>query len=261
MKPKLTTPLLASIGAMVMVSTLFLSFYISTSAYRAESTEIVLPSEDESTPVADTPIQQVDDGINGVKITLDNVQQVIASLARPSAYSFTVQNTIYYGQKSSTVSRRQTVRDGVCRTDELSASGGILRSTIRSGNNVYAWQTGSSAYYKGAVGSFSDDAAGMMPTYETVVSLPKDTLSEIGSANLDYELCIVVGARDDDSHRSVYYISTVTGLLKRADIFEGERLIRQCRMTSISTSEPDTSIFTLPDGTLVEGINQTEGIN
>lgn len=261
MKPKMTMPMLASIGAMIMVGTLFLSFYISTSAYRAEGTEIVLSSEDDSALVADTPIQQVDDGINGVEITPDNVQQVIMSLARPYNYSFTVQNTVYYGQKSSTVSRRQTVRGGVCRTDELSASGGILRSIIRSGNNIYAWQTGSNTYYKGVVGSFSDDEAAMIPTYETVVSRPKATLSEVGMENIDYEPCIVVSAKDDDSYHSVYYISTVTGLLKRVDIFEGEHLIRQCEMTSISTVESDTLVFTLPNGTLVEGISQTEGTN
>lgn len=262
MKPKMTTPLLAAIGAMVMVGTLFLSFYVSTSAYRAEGTGIVLPTEDDGMPVADTTVEQKeDDGINGVTITLDSVQKVIASLSRPSSYSCTIQNTVFYGSKSSTVLRRQTVRDGVCRTDELTSSGSILRSTILTGNFFYAWQNGSDTYYKGAAGAFSDDAAAMLPTYETVLSLPRSDLSNVSSDNLDYEPCIVVSAKNgtNDTYHSVYYISTVTGLLKRADIFEGKQLLRRCAVTAISVHEPDISAFRLPGGQLVEGIEQTEG--
>lgn len=259
MKPKVTTPLLASIGAMVMVGTLFLSFYVSTSAYRADGTGIVLPGEVDKAPVADTEVQhKQDDGLDGIEITPDNVQQTIASLDRPDAYSCTIENTLYYGQSSHTISRRQTVKNGVCRTDELNPSGSIVRSTIQSGDRLYAWQTGSSTYYEGKAGAFSVDASGMLPTYETVIALPRETLTEAGSVNLDYEPCIYVGAQDG-GHRSVYYVSAVTGLLKRVDIFEGERLIRSSVMTMVSTETPEDSAFALPGGALAEGIGNPSG--
>ena len=255
MRPRMTTPLLASIGAMVMVGTLFVSFYVSTSAYRSDGTGIVLPGEEGNAPVADTEIQQtLDDGLDGIIITCDNAQRVIASLTRPQAYSGTIQNTLYYGENTYTVSRRQTVKNGVCRTDELSAAGTITRSEIRSGERFYAWQTGGSTYYQGMAGSFTTDVSGMLPTYETVLQLPREALTDAGTVNLDYEPCIFVSASDGE-YRSDYYISAVTGLLKQADIYQGERLIRSCVVTMLSTEPPADSAFVLPGGALVEGLN------
>lgn len=259
MMPKLTTPMLASIGAMVMVGTLFLSFYVSTSAYRAGDTTIVLPGEATGAPVADTGLQQVyHDGLGSVQITTENIRQVVASLSRPAAYSYTVKNTLYYGEQSFTVSRRQTVLNGVCRTDELDASGSIVRSMLQSGDAYYTWRTGSSTYYTGAAGAFTSDMNGMLLTYEDVVGLPADAITDAGTVNLDYEPCVFASALTG-AYRSVYYVSTTTGLLRRVDIYQGEQLIRRSEVTDLSTEQPFAAAFMLPGGTLVDTGAGSEG--
>lgn len=256
MKPKLTTPLLAAIGAMVMVSTLFLSFYLSTQAYRAEDSSIILPSDVDNLAVTDmTQKEDTETKISEVELTTQNVQRVISSLHRTEAYRCTIQNTIYYNGESSTVTRYQSVRDGVCRTDEANASGSIIRSTIQNAERYYVWDTGRSDFYQGEVGLFSGDVTGMLPTYETVLNLPAEALREVNVVNLDYEPCIVVGSVEGNFH-SVYYISTVTGLLKRADMFDEGTLIRSCVVKLTANQEPDRSVYTLPNGTVVEGIQK-----
>lgn len=258
MKTKLTTPLLASIGALALMLTLFLSFYFSTSAYRLDETGIVLPSDMTELPAV-SPEPSTDDlqpALQGVEITADNVQDIIASLIRPSNYSFSVQNTLYYGPNSATFERRQYIKNGACRTDELSSTGAVVRSAIRYEDKTYLWENGDTRYTLVQSGTFTEDAAAMLPTYETVISLPREQILEAGLTNIDYKPCIYVKTTEAD-FSVTYYISTISGLLTQMELLQGETLIRRCTLSSVMTNAPADSFFVLPGGTSVFEVKGT----
>lgn len=249
----ITTPLLAALGAFVLVITLFLSFYLSTSAYRSGESGITLPSEQSKAPVVSQSgeLPASNDALQGVDIRTDNVQRVIASLHRPDAYSYLVKNTLYEGEREiRTLTRLQYFKQDACRTDELNESGNVQRTTLRKGAQMYAWESGSNSYYAGKVGDFTDQDAAMLLSYETVLSLEPDQITATKLINLAYEPCIRVDTTQG-AYRCIYYVSTISGLLVRADILKGDAMVRQCLISSLSTTAPADSFFHLPNGTSV----------
>ncbi len=249
----ITTPLLAALGALALVIALFFSFYLSTSAYRSEESGITLPSEQSKAPVVSQSgeLPASNDALQGVDVRTDNVQRVIASLHRPEAYSYLVQNTLYEGTSAiRTLTRRQFFKQDACRTDVLNDSGSVQRITLRKGEQIYAWESGSSSYYSGKAGSFTDEDSAMLPSYQTVLSLKSEQITAAELSNLAYEPCIRVDTTQG-VYRCIYYVSTVSGLLVRADIFKGETMVRQCLISGLSTTAPADSFFQLPNGTSV----------
>lgn len=258
MKPKLTTPLLAAIGAVVLVVTLFFSFYFSTSAYRSDGTGIVLPSQSLTTPVVPGHTEQENIQIlQEIMATPENVQAMIHTLQRPSSFSRTVENKLYYNGQSYTFTRRQYFKNNACRTDEISEGGAVQRSVLRYQDNVYAWESGSLDYYSGKSGAFTDESQAMLPTYEDVLALPVENILDAGLININYEPSIFVSAQLGE-YRNVYYISTVTGLLLSVDVFKGETLVRQCKVSSMKTGEVIGAYFLLPNGKTVVDMEQDE---
>lgn len=247
MRFKLTTPMLATIGAVALVGALFLSFYLSTSAYRTDGAGIVLPGEASAEPVVIAP----DDIVTGqpmpIEITPENVQRVIATLKRPTGYVCTTENRLFYDGQSTTLRREQMVLGDLCRTDEQNAVGATLRTTLRKGTTLYAWENGDDTYYVGNTGHFTNDSSAMMPTYETVLELPQAQITDTGLENISYEPCVRVGF-EDEAYRCVYYISTVSGLLVRADFYKEDTLVRQCEISALSNTAPEKGVFLLPDG-------------
>ena len=92
-----TTPKIAAAGATVLVLLVVLSFVLSSGWMHGSSTGIILPGSEGDSPTVGTGSalltgQSVDD----ITIDVNNAKTVIATLARPAAYSSRIENTIYY---------------------------------------------------------------------------------------------------------------------------------------------------------------------
>ncbi len=188
-------------------------------------------------------------------ISTDNVQQVIASLSRPEAYSASISNTLYWDGDWEEIEATQHVRDGICLTEYYDASGTVERMEAVDATQYYAWRRDSTSYYVGAVGSVSADDTGMIPTYETVVEADPDSITEAGLRTVNGESCIYVTVEDADTDYSLtYWVSTVSGLLVQADYTRGSELVRSVAVSDIEQEEPAASLFVLPDGySLLDG--------
>lgn len=247
-----SAPLLAAIGAGVLVIMLFFSFAVSAGLLHEHGTGIILPEGMENAPVASAGSELLTaQSVADIEIGTDNVQKVIASLKRPSAYSCKIENTLYYSGGSSVLSCRQYVNGGTMRTDTLSAAGEVQSTLLRAGDTAYAWNAGEADAYQGQWGDFTDDAAAMLPTYEDVLGSGV-ILTEAGRQDVDFEPCIRV-TFDQAGYRCVYYISAATGLLKTASFYSGDTLARQVTVSELTTEAPDEAEFTLPGGQSVLG--------
>ena len=143
--------------------------------------------------------------MDDITIDVNNAKTVIATLARPAAYSSRIENTIYYDGGSAALYCHRYVRDNVMRTDTLGSDNQVQSTLIRvPDSKVYAWNAGDSTAYQGKAGDFTDDAAAMLPTYEDVLAdevqpvsythldvykrqilEPSDTAPEIAPENID----------------------------------------------------------------------------
>lgn len=249
MKPhkSLSTPMIAAIGAAVLVGLLFLSYLLSSGALHRRDTGILLQGGAENTPTVSSGSQLLTaQSVADVTIGTDNAQKVIASLKRPDVYSCTIENALYYDGSSSTLRCHQYMRDNIVRTDRLSESGSVQSTLMHAGDIAYTWENGSTTFYQGTWGDFSDDAAAMLPTYEDVLD-ENIILSSAGRQNIDNEPCIMVEF-EQNGYRCVYYVSAASGLLKKASFYHGDVLVRQVTVSNLKTELPDEELFILPNG-------------
>lgn len=254
MKPdkNISAPMLAAIGAGVLVGLLFLSYVLSSGSLREHDTGIILPDGDTDAPVVSQGSHMLTaQSVADVEIGTHNAQTVIASLKRPAEYSCFIQNTLYYEGGSSTLRCRRYAQDALVRTDTISETGAVQSTLVRDGETVYAWNAGDNAAYQGKWGDFTDDAAAMLPTYEDVLGEGIELISA-GRQDLDFEPCIMVEFMQD-GYRCVYYVSAATGLMKAASFYSGDTLTRQVTVSNLQTGTLDESLFTLPDGTSLLG--------
>ncbi len=243
-----SAPMVAAIAAGLIVGMLVLSYLLSSGFYSGGSEPPPLPAPAPEDGIADGTAGL--QSIEGVAITPQNVQAVVAVLDRSPQYTQTVTNTLYYDGKSSSQTAVQYVSGDVCRTDVL-RGGMISESYLRADGSFYAWQPGSgSTYFRGAAGDFSADSMAMLPDWQTVTALPPGSIVSAGSEVVSGEPVLLVTTAMEG--RAVEYdISAISGLLTGARYYEDGELVRELRITGISTDEPDASHFTLPDGASV----------
>ena len=249
---KLSTPMIASIGAAALVLVLFLSFLFSSGLLHERKGGIQLPGSGEDAPVAGTEgsVMTAQD-VADVEITAENAQKVIASLKRPSDYVCQIANTLYFTGGSSTLTCTRYARGDAVRTDTLDAAGEVSSTLLRDADVVYAWNAGDTQAFKGAQGPFTDDADAMLPTYEDVLASGV-MLTAASRENLENDPCIRVKF-DQGGYHCVYDISASSGLLKAASFYSGQTLTRQVTVSALRTDTPGANFFNLPDGTSVLG--------
>lgn len=244
--PKLKPPLIASIGALLLVGALFLSLFLSTAAYRTED-NVVLPSETTKAPESDAVLGQNLEILGDVQVTASNVQRVIASLSRAESYTATIVSRLYYGETSGTVTCRQTVKNGAYRTDYLDAEGTIAYTELLWNGSYYTWRNGADTYSQGNQGAFTTDQSAMLPTYETVCDLPKEQITGGALVQEGDELLLTVDTQNGNQI-GVYKVSARTGLLRSASFSVNGKMTRAVDI-QVSTEEPADSLFVLPGET------------
>lgn len=239
--------MVASIGATVLVITLFLSYLFSSGLLHPRGAGIELPGENDGAPVVSSGSKTLTvQSVYDVEISVSNAKQVIASLTRPEDYSCRVENRLAYTGGSSALYCQRYARGGAVRTDTVDAAGTVQSTLLRVDSIAYAWNVGDRSFYKGSWGDFSDDAAAMLPTYEDVL---EDGLAytAAGKQEIELEPCVYVEF-EKNGYRCRYDISAVSGLLRAASFYEGETLVRQVTVSELKLETPADELFQLPNG-------------
>ena len=99
----------------VFLAAIALAVFCAAALPGSSSAGIVLP-EGSGADVHDVITEQTQYQLTSADITKENVQQVVASLARPESYSASVTNTLYWNGAWKEIHAMQYVRDGVCLT-------------------------------------------------------------------------------------------------------------------------------------------------
>jgi len=219
----------------------------------AETPEVRLaepPTDTEDQGAPDNPASLIE-------ITPDNVQNVIATLARTEAYSRTIVQTHYWAEGTASASAEI----------EIWVTPNALRITRDNGEHMiltaeafHIWfedrphQTRPVTTGLGAsLEQILDEFQGI-PSYETVLELDPAQIIEAGYVlkNIDgvYEYCIyLVFETGVLGYTDRYYISLSSGLLITMVTMDGNVPIFRMETLSLTLEAPEEDVFTLPDGT------------
>ena len=186
-----------------------------------------------------------------VEVRPETVQAAIETLHRPQAYRRSVTVEYLWNSDSGTAEMTTAVLNGWTRVDRTLADG-QTRHVITDGTVSYIWYNEESDFHTGASADISADAEQAIPTYEEILALPPETITQEDSRTVSDVRCIYVETAEDEwGYTQRYWVSVDTGLLVVAErLYDGEPVYRMAALT-VDQSIPSTYDFTLPDGTIL----------
>lgn len=242
------TVLAAVIIAVVLAAVMY-SFSINLFAVPPE---LVLADPNASSSVE--PSEKT--GENGgvvVEVSTQTVQSLIAFLARYESYSRTMSVEYYsMGQSVGTVTAQVWADGGWTRSSVTLSSGHVEHSIVGDGR-LWLWYDQETRVYAGPAEEMAADLAQHLPTYEDVLALDKNSVTDAGYVERDGLPCVYVEAvRPQLGYVERYWISETSGLLMAAEVEkDGELIYSMSSHEVISPLALDQAagIFSLPDGT------------
>ena len=238
--------LLAVLVAVVMAVALFSAFSINL--FR-QTPAVILPS---LPPVAtDTVPDQGEAGdYRRVEVTLDTVQQVVATLERPDSYSRTVNIEMVGGAGDTGAITATVTVDGGWTMSQLTLPDGRVCHSIVGEGKRYVWYDNQRRWQEYDASERSADLAQRLPTYEDILAVDRERIVEAQYVLTGALPCLYVVVEEPElGYLESYWVSVDTGLLVRSESSKnGEVFYRMSGYTVEAPAAPGLS-FALPDGT------------
>ena len=244
-KQKLSRVAMGFIILVVLVIVLMFSNSLRRTA------RITLPSSDSAAGSSGGADIAGGDSLTVVAVTPETVQTAIATLERPEQYSRVIRVEQFWSGGSGSFETTVTVSGRWTRTDRV-LSGSQTRHTITDGETTYIWYGAESAVFSAPAGEITADDEQSIPTYETSLDLPMETIAAADYRSTSGINCIYVETAEDDlGYVQRYWVSVDTGLLVASErLQDGETIYRMASLTA-DLSTPSTDRFILPDGTVL----------
>ena len=182
-----------------------------------------------------------------VEIRPDTVQLAIEVMERPVVYTQRVSVETFWAGGTGTESSSVWVRDGMIRVDTTTADGSV-RHLLRALEHAYIWYDEESEYVALTAGDFTADAELRIPTYEDILALDQERITDAGYGNYDGVYCIYVAADDEEGYETRYWIGTETGLLNACERYYEGSLVYRMTTADLAVDQTEEAVFLLPDG-------------
>jgi len=237
----------------VLFIAIVIGLMMMTSFSRRDIGLVPLPTATE-TP-GNSPGRPETDRLDRVEVNSSTVQAVIATLARPEAYSrsITVESLWDGGQAIYTI--LVSVRDGLTSLRIIPPVGTEKRIII-SHDTQYIWYRGEKTPFIGKTGSAGDETRNadewqMLATYEDILKINKDEITDAEYVQYGGEDCIYIEHLSPLLNYTMkYYISVGLGLVTGAEEYDNTgALIYKMTADECLVGVADLSQFILPDGT------------
>ena len=182
-----------------------------------------------------------------VEIRPDTVQLAIEVMERPAVYTQRVSVETFWTGGSGTENSSVWVQNGLVRMDTTTA-GGSVRHLLRALEHAYIWYDEGTDYVTLEAGDFTADAELRIPTYEDILALDQDSITDAGYGNYEGVYCIYVAADEGEGYVTHYWIGTETGLLTACERYWEETLVYRMTVSDLAVDQTEDAVFLLPDG-------------
>ena len=191
-----------------------------------------------------------------VEVTPQTVSDVVATLSRPSSYYRELSIDLLWAEGSVSTQVQVWSDRGWSHSRQVLPSGAI-RHDLAGEDTLYYWYDGSRQYETAPADERTADLAQHIPTYETVIGLDPDEITDAGYETRGDLPCIFVEVRHRDPdliHR--YWVSVDSGLLVSAETLEeGRTVYRMTAYSPVQSPCPSDGEFALPDGTVLHSVS------
>ena len=226
--------------AITVCAAVFVS--IGVPALTGRAPEVTLPNVNQETEAEDKAFLPVE-------VTSDTVQNVIASLSRPESYHRELTVSLFWTSGESSEEVEIWADAGYVRT--TIATGGTVQYRLVGEGKLRLWYAGDQTWQETEAGDATADLAQRIPTYEDVLDVEPQTISDAGYEEKNGSNCIFVSVERNESVTDYYWISTDTGLLCAAETYEGGRKVYEMGETQFTAPLEEGMVFSLPDGTVL----------
>lgn len=254
MEPKNRMALVTAIAVLIMVA-MFTSF--SRSLFTQNIPEVVLPTPDASQSDSQSSPDREQEQFQRIEVTPSTVQSVIATLSRSGSYYRELTVETFWDETGTFLSTIQVWVDGDWSHIRQTTPSGLVRHDLVGEGSVYYWYEGDASWCTAPADGLSADLAQHIPTYETVLELPTDSITSAGYETRDDLPCIFVEVKGQaEGYTECYWVSVDSGLLISAETYENDVLIHRMNApTPIQSLSPnDAAVFSLPDGSSLHQI-------
>ena len=244
MEDRKRTVLAVVIVVVVLVAVLY-SFSLNLFAVHPD---FVLADPDASNSV-DPDVGQT--GGIVVEVSPQTVQSLIASLTRYESYSRTIAvEYLDHGQTVGSISAQVWADGGWIRSSVTLSSGRVEHAIVGDGQ-LWLWYDQEDRVYNGPAEEMTADLTQRLPTYEDVLALDKDSITDAGYMERDGQPCVYVEAVFPElGYMERYWVSETSGLLMAAETEkDGELIYSMTSHEVVSPLNQAGGFFALPDGT------------
>lgn len=185
--------------------------------------------------------------LESTELTRENVKSVISTLYRCPSYTMKadVRRMLNGEERFSKVIH--TVSGGRSKTEIT--SGDLTEHILCRDGLLYRWTDGDTVANTYTQGSFDSDDAAQIPTYETVLSVEDEYITDASYKELGDSMYVFVEYKIQEfNYTECYYLSTDNGLLMAAETYDGDELIYSMKVTEVTSTPPEESVFTYPTG-------------
>lgn len=215
------------------------------------TTEIVLPPDADELSGLNSPSEDITPAgtlaLERIEITRTNAARLIASLTRPSEYSSEGNTTIFSERGNLKQIYRLFVLENyrkICRYYDDSWHD----ESIYTPTKVHMYSDGQAIPVER--GDFTPDAACSMPTYEDILDLNQENITDAKYLVYNDISCIWLGARIG-SMEIEYWVNLENGLLIRAEAKQNGDVAWEFELTGVTLERPADDVFLLPSGAYV----------
>lgn len=243
--------MLALLITVVILLAVFSSFGLTL--FYGGTPEITLPVDPGET---EEPGGNEIPGLTGdllVEVSPETVQHIIEkTLTRPESYYREITLETFWGETgSASAQARVWVDGGYTRIDTTLADGTVEHTIVGEGRR-YRWYGGDWSWYETDAAEGDDDLMQHIPTYEDVLALDAELITDAGYEDKEGLGCIFVEvAQNELGYRERYWVSVERGLLVAAETWKGEELVLRSSAYSVEIPVRSGAVFTLPNGTVL----------
>lgn len=244
---------------LVMGGAMLLGFGLTL--FGTTEAEIVLPTPISSDPNGGEEGPDASGLVQSVRVTPETVQNVIATLERPENYARTVTVELSTGGDRSGIYTASVLVDGAWTSvwldhdfQPMGQQRTIVYCDPETGEGtLYRWYGSGGEVVSWPAKRGEEDLAQHIPTYEDVLELDPEDITDAGFVIRDSVPCIYVEVEVVAlDYLERYWVSTENGLLVAAETSNNGVAVIRMRSTEAEVLQTaDEDRFTLPDGTVL----------